>query len=1147
LDIDQFINFWQRTSGAEHANKDLFLLELCTILDVPRPRGTVGDTEIDEYVFEADAKIEDENAQQRNRRIDLHKRGCFILEAKQGSQPGRRKRGTARRGTEGWDIAMNDAYGQALGYVSGVETPPPFLIVTDIGYCFDLYACFNGSGHYTAYPNKRKNRLFLTDLKQHKELLRAIWLNPAALDPEVISERVTREVAEPLADLAEALERAGHLPELVARFLLRCVFTMFAEDVGLLPGKIFTKGLENQWIPAPKKFQDGVEALWEAMNEGKKFFILGKLLQFNGGLFANPKALPLSREQLKTLHQAASKDWRDVQPAIFGTLIERALNSAERHRLGAYFTPTDYVERLLIPTLEEPLQREWQLVVVRVRELVPPNEAAQTKNVRAARDHVELFRQRLCTITVLDPACGSGNFLYLALNLFKRLESEVLSLLQVLGADQMTLGAQQSVTPAQFLGIETRRESKEIAELVLWIGYLQWHYKMYGAERNPPEPVLKDYRNIELRDALLEWSSIKPALDANGKPILRWDGVTMKKHPTTGEDIPDDAARVPATVYLGPRQASWPKADYIVGNPPFIGNKRMRARLGDGYVDALRLAYPDVSEAADLVMYWWHRAGELTRTGHLRSFGLITTNSITQAYNRSVVEQHCCASPNPLALRFAIPDHPWVEAGVAVRIAMTVGDLDPRPGCAWTITALAHEADDPVPRELLFESRIGRINSDLTIGADAGSAVPLHANEGLSFMGVTLGNKGFVSREGDANWNRRSAYLKTFIIGKDLNRKAVPKRVIDLTGLSEHEAQRRAPALFQHVLLKVKPQRDQQRRKAYRENWWVFVEARSGMRRALAGLKQYIATCRTSTHRVFTFVDQGTVPESTVVAIALDDPYFLGVLSSRIHLSWALRAGSRLGVGNDPRYNHSLIFEQFPFPIVSAGVRKRIGQVATKLDEHRKDCLSEHPDLTITDMYNVLEKSRRGAALDEDERAVHQNGLVALLDRLHNELDQAVFSAFGWEITLSDDEILTNLIALNQQRSLEEASGRIRYLRPDFQSAPASVRDSKPATSVPSTERLPMEWPATLPDQVAAVRDLIMASAGALTANDVANTFEGATTGGVLPALQTLEVLGIATSSEGNHPQWKGLARTSGNRPMRISSRPPHGDRTGTD
>ena len=253
------------------------------------------------------------------------------------------------------------------------------------------------------------------------------------------------------------------------------------------------------------------------------------------------------------------------------------------------------------------------------------------------------------------PTLRSGNFLYVTLEHLKRLEGEVLEVLRNLGQAQATLELEgEIVRPEQFYGIEVNPWAAAVAELVLWIGYLQWHLRTRGDAAGLPEPILRNLHNIECRDAVLAWDAVEPLLDAEGRPVTRWDGRTTKLHPVTGEPVPDETARVPAWRYVNPRPAAWPEADFIAGNPPFIGTARIREALGDGYVEAIRRVYPHVPDSADYVMFWWDVAAELVRTGRAWRFGLITTNSLRQTFNRRVLEttsarqvRHAYTSPSP--------------------------------------------------------------------------------------------------------------------------------------------------------------------------------------------------------------------------------------------------------------------------------------------------------------------------------------------------------------------------------------------------------------------------------------------------------------------------------------------------------------------
>jgi hypothetical protein len=671
---DGFIQRWKRSSASERANYALFLSELCDDLDLPRPDPSQADESANTYVIDKAVIYQELDGSTATNFIDLYKRSCFVLEAKQGSNPvkqelfalaapesrRRLKRGTAVRGTRGWDTAMVAARGQAERYAKALpvsEGWPPFIIVVDVGRSIELFADFSLTGKaYLQFPGSRNFRILLEDLDKQeiRDRLRAVWLDPHSLDPSRERAKVTRQVAARLATLARNLE-LKYTPKEVAEFLTRCIFTSFAEDVGLLPNRGWSALLESLREDV-ENFPRMVEALWKTMNDGGFSPILrSDILQFNGGLFESTNALPLTRDQLYLLVETAESRWRDVEPAIFGTLLERALDPAERHALGAHYTPRAYVERLVLPTVVEPLRDDWRSAQAVITQQVLAGDEG------AAIETTIQFHRQLCAVRVLDPACGSGNFLYVALEHMKRLEGEVLETLHSLGRSQEALEHMGlTVDPHQFLGIELNPRAAVLADLVLWIGYLQWHFRTRG-DVQPPIPVIRNFHNVKEADALITWSKRKPAIDEEGVPVTVWDRVTEKKHPATGEMVPDETALVPEYVYTGVKKTNWPDADFVVGNPPFIGGKDIRAWHGDGYALALRTAYDQVPESADFVMYWWQKAAELARAGKLRRFGFVTTNSITQVFDRKVVSQNLNATKDPLSLVFAIPDHPWLK------------------------------------------------------------------------------------------------------------------------------------------------------------------------------------------------------------------------------------------------------------------------------------------------------------------------------------------------------------------------------------------------------------------------------------------------------------------------------------------------------
>ena len=941
---DEFVQCWKDFGGAELANSQSFLKELCDLLGVPHPDPTVSDVASNRYVFEKAVEFNNGDGTVSNGRVDLFRSGCFVLESKQGSErkaaeaaealatvtkQAKKLVGTAARGTASWDRAMQAARKQAKGYAEAIPDEwPPFLVVVDIGYCFDLYADFTGSGkNYVPFPDPRSFRIPLARLRDEKtrHQLQLLWTQPHALDPSKRSADVTREIATRLAKLANSLE-SQHDPEVVAGFLMRCLFTMFAEDVELIRKDAFKEMLLELRF-TPEKFAPMAEDLWTSMDQGKFSGILKeKIRHFNGKFFKDKTALPLNKDQLELLIEAAQHKWEYVEPAIFGTLLERALDPVERHKLGAHYTPRAYVERLVMPTIIEPLRAEWDASYAAA--ILLDEEGRRKEAVKLLRE----FHGKLCETRVLDPACGSGNFLYVSMELMKRLEGEVIAAMASFG-DHVLPGI--TIDPHQFLGIEINPRAAALAELVLWIGYIQWHRRT-RTETTPPEPILKDYGNIECRDAVLEWDSIEPVVDADGRPVTRWDGRTTKPHPVTGEEVPDETARVQELRYINPRKAEWPQTDYIVGNPPFIGNKRMRFSLGDGYSDAIREAFDDLDETCDYVMYWWEVAGQRTQARDVARFGFITTNSIRQSFNRKVVSAFV---PNKLSLVFVIPDHPWVDSatGASVRIAMTTAE-----SAEESRLGVLAELQDSRDANSPLNSLSGLIQPNLRIGAAISSAKRLNANTNLVFQGCKLVGKDFqVSPETRDEFIAKSAgaasVLKEYWSGSDVTKIRNKRFVIDFFGLGKEEARKLYPEMFQHVNDYVMPVRLGCRRESHRENWWLFGEKRPAMRFALRDCRRFIATSEVAKHRTFVLLDwPQDLADGSLAVIAHEHTWVFGVLSSKTHTTFASAAGGRMGVGNDLRYQNGPCFDPFPFPNTSDASKKRISDLAEQLDAHRK-------------------------------------------------------------------------------------------------------------------------------------------------------------------------------------------------------------------
>jgi hypothetical protein len=1084
--LEGFIARWRgNEGGAERANFPLFLTELCALLDLPRPDPADATHTHNDYVFERAVTFRDAGGATGHGRIDLYKRGCFVLEAKQSRERGCAKEvalpatqaalpgidGAAPRGRRsahrGWDVLMRNAREQAEQYARALPADhvwPPFILVCDVGHAIEVFADFSGQGrNYRQFPDRGGFRIYLDDLRDAavRERLRAIWLDPHALDPAKRAAAVTADIARRLASVSRLLEQRGQPAERVAHFLMRVLFTMFAEDSGLLERGRFTE-LLGEARHHPEGFAPMLEELWEKMDRGGFSTTLRLAVRrFNGGLFKDRTAIALHKEEIGELYEAAKHVWTEVEPAIFGTLLEQALDPDDRRRLGAHYTPRAYVERLVNATVIDPLQAEWEGAVLGTVEREREGDVGAA--IRAVHD----FHEKLANTRVLDPACGTGNFLYVALELMKRLEGDVLEVLAELGGQEALALETATVHPRNFLGLELNPRAAAIAELVLWLGYLQWQMRN---RVSIADPVLEKLDNITAMDAVLAHEPERP--DAK----------------RSGTELPH------------PRRPAWPAADYIVGNPPFIGGKDLRARLGDAYATALWKAHPTINRSADLVMYWWDRAAELltTKGTRLRRFGFVTTNSITQEFSRRVIAGRIGGRP-PISLAMAIGDHPWTKAtrdAAAVRIAMTVAEAGTREGVAWeVIEESGLDTDAPM---IAMSARRGTINADLTVGTDVTMARPLLANDALCSPGVKLHGAGFIVTPAEAEalgLGRREGlerHIRPYRNGRDLTAHARGVLVIDLFGLGETEVRRRFPEIYQHLLTTVKPERDRNNRASYRERWWIFGEPRRELRPALDGLARYIATVETARHRVFQFLDAGILPDNMVICVASDDAFVLGILSSRANLGWTAALGGTLE--DRPRYTKSLCFDPFPFPDASPEQRATIGALAEELDAARKEVLAAHPDLTLTGLYNLREKLAKGEALTDVEQDRRVRGRVDIVAELHDRIDAAVAQAYGWPAGLADAEMVARLVAFNAVRVAEEQAGTVRWLRPDYQTARAGLaqlaQQAGEQIEAPLRESAAAKpaFPRDAIGQTAAVLETLR-QGDALTATDVARRF----------------------------------------------------------
>jgi hypothetical protein len=847
--------------------------------------------------------------------------------------------------TRGRYIDLRQAYQQLLLYKEDLDNPP-ILAATDVEN-FEIHVAFTGF-------KTRVERFTNADIRTvgTRELLHLVLTDPEQLRPAERAESVTEEAAARFATVAQLLERRGFAPSRIAPFFMKLVFAFFVEDLRLLPGNLMTQHLEAS-IFAPQEFPDRMRALFQTLNTGG-YFGLARVPRFNGGLFANDDVLPLTADEIQYLAAAARLDWREVEPAVFGTLFERSIDPAKRAQLGLHYTSTADIRLIVEPVLMDPLRREWVEVRSEAESVRPQWETASGTAKQRLQNRMEGglfdFADRLAHIKVLDPAAGSGNFLYVALKSLKDLEKEVLVYANGVGLTPPELG----VSPAQLYGIEKDPFAAELAQVVVWIGYLQWLYT--NGLPPPPEPILQTLDTIQCRDAILE-------IDDQGRPV----------------------------------EPEWPAADVIVGNPPFLGDKRMRAELSDPYVEHLRGLYSGrVPGGADLVTYWFERARSAIANGKTKRVGLLSTNSIRYGENRRVMERIKQSGDIFMAWR----DRQWVLNGAAVRVSMVGFD----------------NGSESV--RTLDDVSVTQINPDLTARIDVTAARTLQENQGVVFLGMMKAGPFDLSAEvaetllgvpKNANGRYNCDVVKRRLGGQDVTGRPRNGWVIDFGVDTTEDAAACYESPFAHVLTHVKPLRDQNRRAGMRRKWWIHGEPRRALRQALHGLSQCIVTPEVAKHRVFTWMSTATVPDHTLHVFARDDDYFFGMLHSRIHEVWSLAQCNFMGMGNDPRYNSSRTFGTFPLPWAPG-------------DECQDDPLVEAIAVAARGLVTVRDAWLAGAAYPElptEKRTLTNlyNARPDWLDEAHRQLDAAVLHAYGWPRDLSDEEILARLLALNLERA----------------------------------------------------------------------------------------------------------------------------------
>jgi hypothetical protein len=953
----QFVQKWEDSALKERSSYQEHFMDVCHLVGHPTPAAfdPTGET----FTFEAGVK----KLGGGQGWADVWYKGHFAIEYK-----GKGKYDT-----------LEAAYDQLLKYRENLLNPP-LLIVCDIA---------NWEIH-TNWPNTSKKVYRFKNLEITRpavqRILHNLFYEPNALHPERTTEQVTAAAADVFRQIAENMRDWQAAPERIARFLTKLVFCLFAEDVGLLPIVDTGKGIFSEIIAKsrqrPTFLARYLRELFETMRDGGEM-LFRDIPFFNGGLFENVDVEELSLEALTALERACNLDWSAVQPGIFGTLFERSLDPSKRAQLGAHYTSEDDIRLIVEPVLMGPLRREWEAVKAEAapiraayeEALAERNVRKQVNRLRELEDLRDRLLERLRSVTVLDPACGSGNFLYVTLQALLDLEKEVR--LHPLFAD-LPLPF-PSVHPRQLYGIEINPIAHDLASIVVWIGYIQW-WRSNG-ERYHSKPILEPLDNIRLMDAIL-------AFDEAGNPV----------------------------------EPEWPSVDVIVSNPPFLGGKKLRGELGDEYIDLLYRLWPQMHGEADLVTYWFEKARQQLESGQVERVGLLATNSIRGGANREVLQRIKEVGD----IFMAWSDREWILEGAAVRVSMIGFD------------------DGSEHIKTLDGERVDSINPDLTASVNITIAERLLENRNVGFMGITPtgrfqleGNKArsmLHVRNADGNANNRDV-LRPYMNGMDVTRRTSDTWIVDFTNTASLREASRYELPMKHVVENVKPFRDAHKTDKLRRNWWLFEAPRPEMREALKSLDRYIATPTVAKHRLFVWLSREILPDHQLIVIARSDDYFFGVLHSRFHEVWALRMGTWLGKGNDPRYTPTTTFETFPFPWPPGQepphhpAYRAISNAAARLHAERDAWLnppgapeSQLADRTLTNLYNALAVFRgdppgEGKRHPPVKRAA--GDFAPRLAALHRALDEAVCDAYGWEhdVLADDEEILRRLLALNLERA----------------------------------------------------------------------------------------------------------------------------------
>jgi hypothetical protein len=974
LSPQEFVDRWRNTELGERQSYQSHFIDICRLLNHETPSGSGIDSQGNEFVFEAGLK-KNTGAQGF---ADVFLQKHFAIEYKGA---GKYK-------------DLRAAYDQLLQYREQLQNPP-LLVVTDIQ---------NWEIH-TNWPNTEKKVYSFKheDIASRtvvQDYLRHLFYEPQRLHPRRNSEQVTADAAKAFEMIANNMRDWQAEPQRIANFLTKLVFCLFAEDVSLLPTGsrdeigIFAEVVERTRHDT-KLFVQYATNLFEAMANGGNF-LYKNIPYFNGSLFDDVQVEELKFEALSELEKASRLNWESVEPAIFGTLFERSLDPAKRSQLGAHYTSREDILLIVEPVLMRPLERQWEAIKEKAALVRPNYEAAlqssnrrqQSTLAKELEDLREEMLHSLRSIKVLDPACGSGNFLYVALQRLMDMEKEVLFHPLFEGLTRPF----PEVHPSQMYGIEKEPIAHALASIVVWIGYLQWR-RTNGYLTHPKEPILQDiHENIQNMDAIM-------AYDGAGKPC----------------------------------EPEWPAVDVIIGNPPFLGKNKIVGELGENYQKELWKVYEGrITGAIDLVCYWFEKARKHVEEGQARRAGLLATNSIRGGANRDVLNR----IKETGDIFMAWSDRKWTLEGAAVRVSMVGFDNGTELEKSLDGNLVGAINPDLTGKVDITIAKRLKENLDICfIGTKKGGAFNISQKIAKELLSKT-NTSGLSNRD----------VVKRWINGIAILRRNPDDWIIDFGTTASEEVAKQYEAPYQYILENVYPERSKNRRERRAKYWWLHSETAPSLRTALAKTSRYIVTSGIAKYRLFAWVNVDVLPDNAVFAFARDDDYFFGVIHSKFHEIWSLRMGTSLE--DRPRYTPTMGFETFPFPYVpgkedtSSAAYQAIAAAAKQLHEERDAWLNgasgvnaadrqkavptaggnegrsakDLKDRTLTNLYNALNVFRGREKMKTKEAA---GDFAPRLAELHDSLDKAVCDAYGWphEILQDEEAILSHLLALNLERA----------------------------------------------------------------------------------------------------------------------------------